>query len=123
MEVLLLLIKSAYFVYGVFLWISNPFGCETQVEREIKSPDARTSAIVFQIDCGATTPFNTQVSIVPSSADRFSADRYPPVLVLRDKHDLEIEWITEDAIEIKVPVGVRVYKKVGEADGVRVIYE
>ena len=90
MEVASIVMSLAVFVYRGLLFLSDPFGCETTIDREVKSPYGDRAAVVFQIDCGATTPFNTQVSIVHRDADAFSAKRYPPVFVLRGRHDLSI---------------------------------
>jgi hypothetical protein len=79
--------------------------------------------VVFQTYCGATTPFNTQVSIVPADADPFSAKRYPPVFVVRGRHDLSIEWLAGDLIRIEVPPEAKVYRKTGAAEGINVIYD
>ena len=123
MELLHAVMGWVSLAYGLLIWLVDPFACETQVEREIKSPGGDRAAVVFQIDCGATTPFNTQVSIFPSDKESFSADRYPPVLVLRDKHVLAIEWITDDLLKIRVPSDVRIFKQTNEAGGVEIIYE
>jgi hypothetical protein len=103
--------------------MSDLFGCETAIDREVKSPYGDRAAVVFQIDCGATTPFNTQVSIVRGDADAFSAKRYPPIFIVRGRHDLGIEWLAGDLIKIEVPPEGKVYMKAGAAGGIKVIYE
>jgi hypothetical protein len=40
--------------------------CGNEVISEVPSPDRRLKAIVFERDCGATTDFSTQVSVMPS---------------------------------------------------------
>ncbi len=40
--------------------------CANQVLQEIPSPDNKLKAVVFQRDCGATTGFSTQVSVIKS---------------------------------------------------------
>ena len=39
--------------------------CENQVLSRASSPDGAKDAIVFVRDCGATTSYSTQVSVVP----------------------------------------------------------
>lgn len=41
-------------------------GCENAVLSDAPSPDGRRHAVVFERDCGATTGFSTQVSVLPS---------------------------------------------------------
>ena len=41
--------------------------CENQVVAEMKSPDGRHKAVEFERDCGATTDFGTQVSVIKSN--------------------------------------------------------
>lgn len=44
-------------------------GCGNSIIQDLPSPDGHRHAVVFERDCGATTPFSTQVSIVPSVRD------------------------------------------------------
>ena len=41
--------------------------CVNTVREEILSPDGKYRAVIFERDCGATTGFNRQLSIVPSN--------------------------------------------------------
>jgi hypothetical protein len=41
--------------------------CGNQVTQEVSSPSGNYRAIVFEFDCGATTGFSTQVSILPAN--------------------------------------------------------
>jgi len=47
-----------YFIFGG--------ACQNQVFKEYNSPDQSLKAVVFQRDCGATTGFSTQISILES---------------------------------------------------------
>ena len=40
-------------------------GCGNRVIEDLPSPDGRYHAVVF-VDCGATTDFSTQVSVLPA---------------------------------------------------------
>lgn len=55
--------------------------CSNQILQEVPAPDNKLEVVVFQRDCGATTGFSTQVSVVKSgeklqntSGDVFIAD-------------------------------------------------
>jgi hypothetical protein len=41
--------------------------CSNQIIKQIPSPNGKMKAVVFQRDCGATTGFNTQVSVLLSN--------------------------------------------------------
>jgi hypothetical protein len=43
--------------------------CRNNVLAETASPDGRFRAVVFQRDCGATTGFSTQVSVLAQSSN------------------------------------------------------
>src|SRR5438093_10697125 len=43
---------------------SCDLGCENEEVKRVPSPDGRFEAVVFQRDCGASTDFSTQISIV-----------------------------------------------------------
>ena len=42
--------------------------CGNDVIEEVVSPNGKTKALVFQRDCGATTGFSTQISILSYQA-------------------------------------------------------
>ena len=53
--------------YLVFLLIALwPDLCVNQIYQEVYAPDRTLKAVVFLRDCGATTGFSTQVSVLPA---------------------------------------------------------
>jgi hypothetical protein len=67
--------------------------CGNEVFQEAGSPDGKYRAVIFQRDCGATTGFSTQVSILSASAtlgnkpgNVFIADGHP------DWTRIEVQW-------------------------------
>jgi len=40
--------------------------CGNQVLQQVASPDGRFKAVIFERDCGATSGYSTQVSVLPS---------------------------------------------------------
>jgi hypothetical protein len=48
----------------VGLWLLLDQACSNDVLMDIPSPDGEHKAIVFQRDCGATTGFSTQISVL-----------------------------------------------------------
>lgn len=52
-------------IVGVFTYATNDM-CGNEVHSEVLSPDREHKVVVFQRDCGATTSFSTQISIIDS---------------------------------------------------------
>lgn len=72
--------------------------CGNEVVSETKSPDAKLKVVVFEIECGATTNFSTQISILPSNqslptsaGDLFTADDNNHAVPLGNKGTMEIK--------------------------------
>lgn len=115
---LLLAFCAAYIGLAAF---SMP-DCDVERRESTPSPDGKHVAIVFGVDCGATTGFNTQLSLLPSDA-AFDRDRFPPVLVLKDKWTLDIRWVSDVAVFVAVPKGAYEYKRVADSGGISVTYD
>lgn len=95
------------------------------------APDGLHSAVMFQRDCGATTGFSTQVSVVaqgelPSgSGNAFRAD---------DDHGAaatgtwggpwaETRWLAPDQLLIRYAAKSRVFEQEHEVSGIRISYQ
>jgi hypothetical protein len=95
--------------------------CEETEYRTIPSPDGSHEAVIHERDCGATTPFNTQVSVV-KRLPVAEASR-EPLFVVHGEYDLPVRWIDDATVAIGVPAGEQVYRKDTIFDGGRVVYE
>jgi len=65
----------------VFAMLMNQGMCGNKIIQSIESPDSIRKVVVFERDCGATTDFSTQISIIKNgehleneSGNIFSAD-------------------------------------------------
>src|SRR5687767_2723212 len=104
-----------------FIW--NPIQCRVTIDRFIGAPSGAAKVAVYEKDCGATTPYNTQLSVVDSS-DRFSVFRHKPFLVLKGRYELTVEWVSDKRIRVKLPPRVDIYwKDKANAGGIEIIYE
>jgi len=100
-------------------------GCEATCGNEsiasISSPDGKSKAVVFNRNCGATTGFNTQVSIVKAS------DSLPNeggnLLILEGTVPLTIHWVNENQVFIAGVGKAKAIKREKSAFGVTVTYE
>lgn len=96
--------------------------CGVDVFDTLTSPDGRHKAVSFGVDCGATTDFNTQLSILPATA-AFDSDAYPPQLILDGKWTLAILWKDDAGLVVTIPKTVRIYKQEERAGEVFISYE
>ncbi len=116
--------KSFLILFWLMLSI---FGCESmcanQILQEIPSPDKKFKAVVFQRDCGATTGFSTQVSIIKAddklsnaAGNVFSADtNYRKVSGgLVGGPTVEVVWKGPLQLYIMHPQNSRIFKATTE---------
>lgn len=96
--------------------------CGVDVFDTLTSPDGRNKAISFGVDCGATTGFNTQLSILPEAAV-FDRDVYPPSLILDGKWALVMRWADHAVLVVSIPKSPRVHKQEKRTGEVTVRYE
>jgi hypothetical protein len=95
--------------------------CDTTVHSELPSPDSAMVLVVFDRDCGATTYFNTQVSLMPHNQN-FTTRAYPSFLSIRGQHDLRPRWLSNSQVEITLPRGEEIYRRVSSTMGVAIKY-
>ncbi len=86
--------------------------CGNYIHKTITSPEATLKAVIFQRDCGATTGFSTQISILSAteklsndSGNIFSSDGHP------DDSAPEVSWVSEDELSINKRDTVQVYNQ------------
>ncbi|MEZ5494507.1 MAG: DUF5412 family protein [Pseudomonadales bacterium] len=91
---------AAFLALYIF-FTSLPDMCGNQVFKEIYSPGNKYKAVVFQRDCGATTGFSTQVSVINSNeilenegGNAYIADNHP------NETKLQLTWLSERSLEI-----------------------
>ncbi|MGV1682500.1 hypothetical protein [Sphingopyxis sp. NJF-3] len=106
-------------------------GCANSRISRADSPDGLYSAVMFQRDCGATTTFSTQISVVKRGAmpsgigNIFRAD---------DDHGAattgewggpwaEMRWLAPDHLLIRYAAKSRLFAQAGKLSGVKISYE
>ena len=103
--------------------------CDNELIARITSPDSSRDAVVFERDCGATTDFTTQVSILargqslpPETGNAFIADRGNGAAPAgpRGGPALEVRWLGQELLQIRHDPRVRVFKTGGKTHGVRI---
>lgn len=109
--------------------------CATTVFDEIPSPSKKLKAVVFQIDCGATTDFNTQVAIVRASFDTSDAKSLPKGFFVADKDhgrapagitqgpEVRLTWDSDEALNLQYHQFARIFRSESEQRGVTIKYQ
>lgn len=111
--------------------------CGTYVEGDVLSPNGKLKAVSYQIDCGATTGFNTHVSIIPGGSAFEIEDRrlwgVKSFFVVESNNDpapttqyggpkVTIRWISDTTLEASYDARVRVLRKDASFAGIDIEY-
>lgn len=94
--------------------------CEFTVMKVVAAPNAMHGLLIFDRDCGATSPFGAQVGLL-KDAKRVSDD-IEPFFVVKGRHNLNVRWTVDGKIEIDVPPGQFVYRQDTTVDSIPVSY-
>lgn len=119
----------AVFAGGVLLFSS---GCANEVLSQADSPDARMKAVVFQRDCGATTGFSTQVSIIPNASEL--PNEGGNAFIADTNHgaapdgpgggsEVSVRWLSATELAITHHRAARVFSSKGSVGATKVRYE
>ena len=99
--------------------------CGNYVFESATSPDSTFKAVLFQRDCGATTGFSTQVSLI-ATKDSLNNNEGGNILII-DGHPsftkISIQWINEHQLAISNLGNAYTYKKETFFRGVNVIFK
>lgn len=64
--------------------------CDNTISQTVRSPDGQLKAVIFQRECGATTGFSTQISVL--AADETLPDDSGNVFVESKGVSIEVVW-------------------------------
>ncbi|MEK7950336.1 hypothetical protein [Luteolibacter soli] len=97
---------------------SNP-GCENEVREQLVSPDGVNKVVIFSRNCGATTDFNCQASILPVSKplpnDVGNA-------FIFDKGEAKVVWRDSKTLSVSADSSARSFKREEVLQGVELKY-
>jgi hypothetical protein len=105
--------------------------CANTIVSRLPSPDGQREAVLFQRDCGATSGFSTQISILSrrqqlsGSGNAFSAD---------DDHGASqagswggswaaLRWLSSDRLLVRYAAKSRLFKQDENVSGVQIAYQ
>lgn len=105
--------------------------CSNDVQRAVDAPDGKLTAFLFQRDCGATTDFSTQVSVVdfcdrPSGAGNVfvaDTDRGATQREAWGGPWADITWISPKHLLVGYDARSSVFKQNQEVSGVRITFK
>jgi len=127
---LLVLIAGAFF-FVAYNFLSLDDTCENEVISESVNPNQEIKAVIFQRNCGATTGFSTQVSIIEfrdelknDSGNVFVADTNHGEAP-SDKNGgpkVEAEWIGNNNLKLSYHPKARTFTKVSTYNGIQITY-
>lgn len=86
--------------------------CGVTSYKRIASPGGEFDAVIYQFDCGATTGFSTQVSVIKAGEEIpvepgnvFTSSGHP------DQAAPDVLWVDRTQLHIRRKSGVEVYKE------------
>ena len=105
--------------------------CKDTVVERLLSPDGKPEAVLFQRDCGATTGFTTQISVVESGEEVSGGGN---AFVADDNHGkarvgawegpwAEIHWLTANRVRIRYARKSRIFEQSETGGPVEIVYK
>ena len=127
--VIVVVLLAGYLFYGFYKFSEDM--CGNQIVSEIPSPDRMFKAVIFQRDCGATTGFSTQVSVLRISTSL--PDDSGNIFAADTNHgrarsaawggpEAKAHWETSRKLVIEHQIMARVFKAEKQIDGIVVEY-
>lgn len=126
----LLVAMVALGAYGLYMLGDSM--CGNDIIAESLSPDKALKAVVFRRDCGATTDFSTQVSILAieeqlenESGNVFTADADHGAAPMYEKGGpvVTVQWIERDKLTVFRSPSARVFRSVDKRASVHITYQ
>ena len=125
------MLRIGIFAAGLIALSGCSDGCANSAVSRAVSPDGLHTAVMFQRDCGATTGFSTQISVVapgrePSgSGNTFRADDDHSAATAGDWGGpwAEMKWLAPDHLLIRYAAKSRLFEQEDKVSGVKVSYQ
>jgi hypothetical protein len=127
--VIIVILLVGYLFYGFYKFGEGM--CRNQIVSEIPSPDKVFKVVVFERNCGATTDFSTQISLLPLS--KALPDDGGNIFAADANHDrapraswggpeVKVHWESPQKLVIERHIMARVFKAEKQIHGVVVEY-
>ena len=108
---------------AALLWLfASPSDlCANDNLRESVSPNGTLKAVLFRRDCGATTSYSTQVSILPTS--RQLPNEAGNVFIVGGEPLVVVRWLDDRHLSISGGGAATAFKHVSAFNGVQITYD
>jgi len=106
-------------IYPLLLAGCDP-ACENEISHDLPSPDGRHRVVVFSRNCGATTGFNTQATILPAGGHL--ADEGGNVFSIDGQDSARVSWTQDGRLAVIIAGDAAIYKKEDSVAGVGIDY-
>ena len=127
--VIIVVLLVGYLFYGFYRF--SEWECENQIVSEIPNPDKTLKAVIFRRNCGATTDFSTEISVLQIS--KSLPDHDGNIFTADTNHgrarsaawggpEAKVYWETSRKLIIEHQIMARVFKAEKQIDGVVVEY-
>lgn len=103
-----------------FFYASGNLCRNDQVTEEVSS-DRQLKVVVFRRDCGATTGYSTQISVL--RADPTLPNSSGNVLIVAGEQAVTARWSDRRQVDISALGVAKVFKRETEAGNVKISYE
>ncbi|MFN4283824.1 MAG: hypothetical protein ACK4NA_14395 [Alphaproteobacteria bacterium] len=108
--------------YGAYELYHRLVTCQPHVQADVLSPDGARRAVLYNMDCEATSGLDTHLALMPPGGE-FKPERYPPVFVLDGSHDVRVSWQDGRTLIVDLPAARgRIQQQDTEAGLVRIRY-
>jgi hypothetical protein len=120
--------KAAFALMASFGLAACSDMCANTEHQTAKSPDGRITAILFDRDCGATTGFSTQVSLVgpdekpAGKGNVFIADQGTDSTTWGGPW-AELKWLGPNRLLVRYDATARVFAQNGNVGDVQISFE
>jgi len=105
--------------------------CSNTLVKVVKAPGGRHAAALFQRDCGASTGFSTQISVL-APGDELTGSGNP--FIADDNHGIaavgswqgswaDVQWLSPDHLLVRYADKSRVFKQSDQVAGVAITYQ
>lgn len=134
----LFLFSGAGFIFAAILFslfIMNVTSslCEQVIIKEASSPNKKVKAIVFAVDCGATTSVNTQVTLVKNESNSTKKDLKNSFFIADANHNkaptesegelrIQMHWATDSELHLSHHALARIFRQDTHQDNIAFKY-
>ncbi|MDN3018881.1 hypothetical protein PH210_22165 [Paenibacillus sp. BSR1-1] len=114
-----LLVLFAVFISGKYLLdLVFAGACGNQIQKSVPSPGGDKVAYVFLRDCGATTNYSPQLSILKKDEDLENESGN----TFKSDKSFSIEWLNESTLQVTYSKSSETFEKDTSVNGVKIKY-